>query len=605
MADFDIDAFLNEGQEAPVHVAAPTRDEKATSIATEPPTAEQVAADRRASARAEFERGKSEDAATAFRYGVQRGAVPGIDRLVGIGTDLGDALASAVQWSPETGLRAENLPPPAEDTAQKAREEYLRDEALAAKNRPFLYGAGQVVGSGPMTVGTAGAGTAVTGPATVAKVANSPMGRLATQNFATGYMNSPSDNPVEQARAGLMSAAAGEVAGVGGEKVAKFLGGAVSREYRGLVKDIMRNSETDVAATATARKRFMERATAAVDEVKADKAMEKSIRAGDAEHVANMARSKLEIISEPRAGMYKQADSIKMVSLNDIDKAIADATTHSTGAEHAAFVAMRKELHDEWVPKWKAEGYLTNRGVGQVGPGGGQTMLPHVSGLGVREWVTKAQNASSMVIGGLEEGPRKIVKNAMEDVAEDVWRKHLDTIAKSDKQLVQNIRTYDKRASGLMAIETIMEQRARKDAEGIMGFGKKYENKLDALVTSGAGLGALAGHPAEAVAGLAAYQAAKRIPRAASAINDKILAPLQRKAMAGAPVAELINDAAAVGLPQGMARAIWNSAQRARGNSTDTNTSTATGIGKVSPAVANAVFGPRESVSTATSTAVR
>jgi len=536
-----------------------------------------------ASGKRDLREGLSADRADAAMLGLRRGFAPGADRFAGIGADLGESIASLVH----------GLPAPAEDTAQKARDEYAAKEAAAAKDYPFTYGGFQALGSVPMTVGAAGAGLPLSGPATVAKVANSPAGRIATQNFATGYMNSPSDNPIERARAGAVSTAAGEVLGAGGEKVGKFLGGSVAREYRGLVKDIMRNSETEIAATATARKRFMERATSAVDETKKDPQLEKAIRSGDVEHAGSMARSKLQVISEPREGMYKQMDSLGMLTPSEIDAALAKKIATTTGATHDAFVGMRRELNDQWVSKWKNEGRLVMHGRGSIGPTGGQTQLPHVSGLGIREWVTDAQNASAIVIGGLEEGPRKKVKGALEDFAEDLWHNHMDKIAKQDPQLVRNIKEYDKRASGLIAIKDIMEQRARKDQEGLMGFAKRREGQIDALMTSGAGAGALLGHPGAAAVGYGAYQAAKRIPATASAINDKVLAPLQRAAMEGKSWAELVNQAAEVGVPQGIARAIWTAAQRARGDQS-TDTSEPAGISKVTRPLGTAIFGPND-----------
>lgn len=577
---FDPDAFLRTYGETstdtgvaqparPVVQVAPAPPAASTTVATNQADA---AKERRLAAKEEMSRGRLEDATTAALYGLQRGMAPGADRLAGIGADLGESVASLVH----------DLPPPAPDTARKAREQYLRDEAAARDGSPTGFVLGEIAGAAPMTIGAAGGGVALRGagaapsvatgfvPAAravagrVGQIANTPAARVAEQNFAAGAMNSRSDNPADQARAGLASTAGGEVAGVVGQKVGKFLGESVAREYRGLMRDIMRNAETDVSANPTVRRRFMNRADAALQEVKNDKVLAKTVREGDSAGAGRIAESKLQVISEPRAGLYNEMDTHGVVGIDQLDTAIRNAEKHAVGAQKAALEEFRRTLNDDWIPKWKEEGMLVTRKGLPLG----------VKNIGVRQWVSAAQQGASKTLGTIAETEHAAIKGELENVAEDLWDKHLSRIAKEDPKLVNNIREYDRRASGLLALKDVMENRAKKDAEGAMGWGKKHEGKIDALVTSGAGLGALAGHPAEAAGGYLAYQAAKRIPTAAAAINDKMLAPLQRKAAAGVGWAELARDAAALGVPQGMARVIFDSAQRARG-SQSTQTSTA------------------------------
>lgn len=570
---FDIDAFLGEVSEAAkaAPTTPPVRDERATSVATAPQTAAATMAERRRAAKEEMDRGRFADAVDAAKYGFARGAVPGIDRFVGIGTDLGDAAASLVH----------GLPAPEVDTAQKAREEYLRDEEMARSGSPAAFIGGEIAGAVPMTVAAAGGGSPLLrGPASLpmatrpipaaasvvnraGQIANTPGTRLAGQNFVAGAANSRSDDPREQARAGVVSAAAGEVAGAAGKKVGKFLGESMSREYRGLMKDIMQNADTEISAIPTVRRRFMNRADAAVSEVKADNVLQNTIREGDAAGASRIAESKLQVISHPRAGLYRELDSHGVLGIDQLDAAIMRAERRAIGGEKAALEEFRRELNEDWIPKWKEEGNLVQRPGRPLG----------VTGLGVREWVSRAQKGAQKTLGTINETEHADIKGKLEDVAEEIWDNHLRAASREDPALVRNIREYDRRASGLLALKSVMDNRARRDAEGLMGWGKKHEGKIDALVTSGAGMGALAGHPAEAAAGFAAYQAMKRIPAAASKINDAILVPLQRAAMAGKPWAEVANAAATTGVPQGMARAIFDAAQRARGQqSTETST---------------------------------
>jgi hypothetical protein len=548
---------------APIPVVDPIATEQKSSTATTPAEArkEQIAANK-----AQLKSGMLEDAVDAAGYGVARGTTLGsVDRLVGIGTQAGESLASLV--NPELSEDP--------NAGATARASYLRDEDRAKRNAPVAHFSGEVGGSLiPMIASSGAAAPAVLGTRTageaLAAAAMSPAGRMAAQNFASGAMNERSDNPVDQLKSGITGAAVGAGVGkVAENTIGKAIEGASARELRGLTRDILRNSETDIAATATARKRFYERADSAIKEVKADKVMGAAIREGDAAAVANMARSKLQTISGPRAGMYNELDSVSMLGIDEIDAAIRRAEKTATGAKRNALESMRAELLSDWIEnKWKNQGRLIPRMGKSIG----------VSNEGVREWLTDAQNASSRVIGGLEEGSRAEVKGLLEDVAHDVWQKHLDKVSRTNPDLVRSIREYDRRASGLMALESVMEQRARKDSEGILGFARKNESGIDKLVGAGAAAATAAGRPGEALAAGSGYLALKKAPAVASAINDKLLVPVEAAISRGPSTAQILQSkitdlgalanrgetwavvadrAAQVGIPQSVARSIY------------------------------------------------
>ena len=528
--------------------AAPTTTERSATTATTPAEGKK---ERRAAELGKTRDYLTTDRAKAAGLAAARGLTVGlVDRAVGEGTQIGEDVYRMTHGQEVT---------PTREAEASARGEYLRKDAQARKDYPIMYpavelGAG-VIPAMAIPAGKAGQlGASLAERGTVrglaAKAATSPEVMIPAQNAVAGAANQPSNEPRELFSNAAGGALAGKALGAVADKtIGKALRGSTGKEARGLVQDILRNEKTDISASATARKRFYEKADAAMQEVRADKPLEAAVRNGEAESAANMARSRLQVISEPRAGFYNELDSLQMLGIDQIDAAIRKAARTATGAKKTALETMQKKLETDWMPKWKEEGRLVTRDGKPLG----------VKGEGVREWLTESQNQADLVIGGLEEGPRKKVTDALEDVAHDVWQGHLNKVAKQAPELVQNIRTYDRRASGLLALETIMKQRQRKDYEGVLGFSKKAEATADKVLTTLAATGVAAGRPIESLLGIGSWYALKQAPNAARAINDKIIAPIQRAAMAGKPWAEVLAAASDQGVPQAMARTAYDS----------------------------------------------
>jgi hypothetical protein len=494
--------------------------------------------------------------ADSVGFGAARGATLGmVDRLVGEGAQIGDDVYNMVSGKPIT---------PTREAEAEERGKYLAGEAKARADAPVSYVGGELV-SGMIPALATGGASRIAAPASATtsglgisrnmavKAMSDTRAVVPAQNFVAGAMNQPSNDLKDLTQAGLGGVVVGSALGKAAETtIGKVIKGSKDLEARGLVRDILRNEETDIAASATVRKRFYERANSAVQEVRKDKNLEGAIREGDATAARNIAKSTLQVISEPRAGLYKELDSLGMLGIDQIDAAIRKAEKTATGANKSALESMRGQLEKDWIPKWKEEGKLVTVP--------GRPLA--VRGEGVRSWLSDAQNQASTVIGGLEEGSRKKVKDALEDVAHDVWHGHLAKIEKQSPELVNNIREYDRRASGLMALESVMKQRQGKDYEGLMGFAKKAERVALPMMTAGAVYSAAAGHPAEAALGIGSYLLARKAPSAARYINDNVVAPIARAAENGVPWAQVLTQAAQSSVPESVARAAYDQGAR-------------------------------------------
>lgn len=575
-----LDRYEQEGQKAQQPEAKPdapsaTGSDYRTTTATTPAEA------KREHIAGELEKMHNDQLSEAVGFGAARGLAPGVDRWVGLGTQIGEQAAAAL---PLFGGKTAPADPQA---GAKAREDYLQAEDEAREAHPLTFTASEV-GAPILATGAAGLGARVVGlkgatavaeglPMSSAPVATSasptaqavrstlgraseiaasPAGKVGAFNAASGALNSRSDDPIEAAKEGATAAAVGGIAQKAADKtIGRLFKGAGEREYRGLLRDMMVNADTDIAATSTTRRRFLLNSRAALDEVRADKVLREVVQDGDAEAARNIARSKLQEITGPRAGMYQKLDSHGTIKVSWMLKELGDAVKHNTDNEADALREMQKRLIDDWIPKWQAEGNLITDSKGRP---------LAVRGAGVRQWVSKAQKAAATTIGQIEEGARKQVKTVLEDTAENLWDAHLDAVAKREPALVKDIRTYDRRASGLLAIDRVMEQRLEKDMQGVLGFAKKHEKTIDKVAAAGTLAAAGAGHAGEAALAFGAYQGLKKAGSAARWANDRLIAPLQRAAEAGTPWAVLSRDAANLGVSQSVARTIFDRVQASR-----------------------------------------
>jgi hypothetical protein len=519
-----------------------------------------------------FASDEAAQSAEALGMGAARGVTLGqVDRLVGEGTQLGEDWYNLAHGRELTGGIPES---------EKARAEWLAREDAARKAAPVSSLVGETVGSFVPTMATSGALNPMAGRTMAAasgvessmpaarimatqaeRLAANPEARIAAQNFVAGTGNERSDDLAARAKAGAGALIAGKVLGdAWGATGGKVISEASTREAANLTRQMLRNEATDVAATATAQKRFAGRARAAIEEVRGDKSLAEAIRAGEAQRAKGIAQSRLDSMEGARESYYAGLNQRKLLSVAEIDAQLARDIDHATGPKRDALVEMRRRFNDEQVPVWAREGKIVMRGAGSTGPTtGGKTQLPYVDNKAVRAWVTDAQNAASNTLGTIAETEHAKVKTALVDTAEDIWGKHLADVAKMDpgsKRLVSNLREYDRRASGLLAIKDVMKNRAERDARGALGLINQGKKGLDtaAMATAAA---TLPSHPLESMLGIGSYAAIRKGPAAARAINDRILVPLQRAAESGTPLAEAMVYASKFGIPAGLVRAAY------------------------------------------------
>jgi hypothetical protein len=473
----------------------------------------------------------------AGAYGFARGVTLGaIDRLVGIGTDLGETLGAAF-----------NDTAPANPNAyQQGREDWLKAEDSAKREHPWMHLGGEFLGGVVPALATGGAGAT---PLTVGKtVIPKAVTSVAAPGFVAGAMSERSDNPKEQAKSGIYGAAGGTVLGeVAAPAVGKLVGKAQERMGKALLRDVV-TSEGGAASTPSSAQRLVEKKAGVIDELKSDPELAKLTRE-DTEKAIERSKRTLAKISEPRAEYYEQMDKVAPLGLDEINVGLSKAINSAQNeAEQTVAKAAKRGFENFYLPKWEREGSIIKR------PG----MPAAVKGEAAREWVTQAQQPAADVLGSIAVTEHKKLKDYMADAVVDTWRGHLDQVAKTAPKLVADIRKYDKRASSLMAINETLGQRLLKENRDYVGTVQRGRRAIEKLGLSGAAALAAIGRTREAMALTSAYAAERSAPVAARAINDRMLVPLADAIASGKPWAEIVKNAAEIGVPQSTARTMFD-----------------------------------------------
>lgn len=516
----------------------------------------------------------------AAGYGALRGGTLGAsDRLAAAGAWLAD----------KSGLVPGDPDPNAYDDERKR---FLAAEEKKRTESPNSYSVGETAGSFVPALAAAplaGASKAATAsevltplmrgkqvlraiadnPLLVAReAALTPTGQMAAQNFASGFLNERSDDLGKQAQAGLKTMGLGAVVGkVADATIGKALTGAVSREGRGMVQDIMQ-SESGAMATPTARKQLVQKLAGATQEMRRDPVLMKAIRE-DSNAAANIVGSKIDVLSEPRPQLYKKLDAkVPQLTLADLHSGLFKAIQSAeTDQEKTALTEFASKLDSFWIPKWEREGALK----AQLG----KPMA--VDSAAIRNWVTKAQRGAANTMGQINETEHEAIKKALKGAAEDIWDQHLAKAATVVPDVVKDIRVYDGRVSSLLSMEKVLRQRAVKEVQEQVGAGKRIENAVQA-VGWGAGSAYALEHPWQAGVAVAGMEAARLRKPIARYVNDNVLVPLQLAAERGAPWAVFAQQAAQSGIPQSVARTIYDRATQPKPNPTGTSRETSTAV---------------------------
>ena len=491
----------------------------------------------------------AKEAAPAFGYGALRGATLGAsDRLVGLGASAGDWLASTVN-----GLQR------GAGVADQARDEFLRDEDKATEGHGVAKLIGEGLGGAIPAIASGGisrfapvAAAVPTLAESLAPVVMSPAAKMAAQGFTAGALNTRSPDISDQFRAGLTGAALGAGVNAAAERViSPLIAKATSREARGLIEAIVRNEETGASASPTAKKLLIPKIAAAVKELRHDPILADAART-DASRASRIVNAKISEASQDRPQFYADLDATESpLTVADLHKVVNAATKEAKNpSEEAALDAFGKEIDSHWIPKWREQGLLIPQVNKPIG----------VSSLGVRDWVSEAQEGAANTIGQINESLAKQRQDALKRVASEMWQDHLDKAAEKVPDTVKAIRAYDARYSALASMRKVFDERAVKESSGSMGTAATIGKAGEGIGTGIAGAYAVE-HPWSALAGYASMQAAKRAPAAARFVNDKMLVPLQEAlAQGGGKMgwATFSKLAAEKGLPQGLAKSVYD-----------------------------------------------
>ena len=503
--------------------------------------------------------GKIKDAAIsagpAVGYGIARGGTLGtVDRLAGAGTWLGEHAAAAMN----------DTAPPVPNADEQGRVEYLAAEDKARATHPIAFLVGEGLGGAVPAIISGGAAAAVAPTsAAVPTLAESlapklatPAAKMAAQGFTAGAMNERSPNTGEQAKAGLVGAGLGAATqGIADATLGRLIPGATEREAKGLIESMVRNEETGASATATAKKLLIPKLAAATKELRSDPVLAEAART-DAARAERIVSAKIAQVAEDKPAAYAAMDSkTPLITVADLQSAIHEASkTARDPLEEAALKRMQSEVVSHWIPKWQQQGMLVSQNSAPM----------EINSLGVRSWVTEAQSSAADVLGQIKESEAKKRMDALKNVATDLWHKHLDAAEKTAPAAVKSIREHDARISALLSMQKVFQQRSVGETTGAMGQAARLGKAAEGLGTGIAGAYAFE-HPSAALTGYAAMQAAKLAPRTARAINDKMLVPLQEALQAGGGKmgwAQFVQLALEKGMPQSMARALYNTFQK-------------------------------------------
>ena len=527
---------------------------------------------------AKIESGLRNDAAKAVGYSALRGAtLDSSDTLAATGADLGETLGSA-SWAkgdvlaripesvwptsilgPQPAKNAAGSPMPADPAAfEKARAEYLQDEARSREGNEKKAFLAQVAGGIIPAIATGGASAPVTVAGKTIPAATVGLAKnVAIPGFVSGAMSDTSGDIKQQALSGLQSTALGlGIDRAVGPVVNKLVTKAPDRMGKGIIHDIGTSSE-GAGSTASARQRLVEKKEGVLGELMGDfkdsqsKELRKELR-GDAEQAIATTQARLRKISETRDSLYQSLDAVEMLDLGKIQKGLRDAVKDARNETEQKVLQNTLDSFERfWLPKFAREGNLVTR-VNQPAA---------VKSLAAREWVTQAQAPAADVLGSIAVTEHKKLHDATADAVTGIWRSHLDDVATRNPQakgLVDSVREYDKRASALMEMEKTLKQRQIKEEQNAMGWGNRARKGVEGMAVAGAAASELTGHGGALLPTLGAVAATRAIPPTVRAVNDNLIVPLALAIRRGASWAEVADYAARTGLPQSVARAAFD-----------------------------------------------
>lgn len=532
-------ARIAEAQAAQQPTPAPEpKDDYATTTATTPAEARK---EQHAEAVRQIRSGDTADAADAALYGIARGGTLGFsDRLYGLGAKIGDVLGGG------------NDP----NAYQTGRTDYLENEDIAAKDHPIAHFAGEV------------AGGALPGIAASPLKFAGRFGNPAVLGAAAGAGNTRSDKPLDILTGAGIGAGTGLAAeGALGTVARAAIRKAPVRQENAVVRDIM-ESDAGRATPTTGAKLARD-----IDDVRSvlreDQDLSRAMRqpATDARKVVSAKVQEARVGQDTRYAEVDQALKKNPLTvtqlLSKLAKAEEDVPDKRLSLVKKGLKSLRDSIREDFAPRWS----------GDVTWNGQRTPLTTEQ---LRSWVSSVQATAEAAMGGINGTNAYKVPTDLAKIANGILEERLDLAAsKGAGEAVKAIRESDRKTSALLNIDRALEDRERKELAQSVGLNKRMGS---AIAHTAAPALALSGHVAPAAAVAAQGTIKKMAGATAREINDRLLAPLQRAAEAGASWAEVSRMAAESGMPQSVARAVYERKQASAGIPAGYKTSTDTGL---------------------------
>lgn len=490
------------------------------------------------------------DTATSAGYGVARGITAGfVDRLGGVGAALGEKAAATEQN-------------PANPNAYSDyRSDYLEDEDKAVEGNKLANFAGNVGGAAILT--------AAASPLSLARIAAAKEGlragtATAARVFDAGIMgaahgagNTRQDDAWEITKGAAFGGAVGIASDfLVGKLVRDTIRGAPKREVDRSIAEAVK-SDTGWA-TKTARKQL----ASDIDDVR--DVMDKRPDLRDAmrltankaepvidKHLADATVGKAEAYREANKALGKSYTATKL--LIDLMKMKNELPVKDLDLSSRAMTAMMDNLRNNIIPTWKGTPGI---------PWKGEKV--NVSLEQLREWVSSIQGTAEGAMGQINGTTAAIIPGKMAGMANSILEKRLDAAAAlGAKDAVASIRESDRVVSALLRLKKNVEQRGVDEVLAGAGIGK-VANASNNMENAAAAALAGTGNIGAAAAVKASRPIFKSAREATRWFHDNAIVPLQKAAEAGKPWAEVSRFALENGVPQPLARTVFEMALRGR-----------------------------------------
>jgi hypothetical protein len=518
MSDFDPDAW--EAAHSTPTATARARTDKDTTLATSP---QEAVKERKASEMGSLRAELGGGAAAAAGYGLARGASLGlVDRLAGAGTAIGEQLGATPQTPADPNAYAQG------------RGEYLAGEKQARAAHPVAGAAGEIAGG------------------MVPAIATSGMSRFAQAGALGGVAgagNTASDNPLDVAKSAAFGVGGGlATEGTLGTGLRALLRRAPKRKEDAFISDV---AESDAGrAIPTVTKRLVKD----LDDVRSVAANDPEVAAAaklPADEGRPVIQQRMKVAREGQPERYEVADRALAkdpITVTQLLSKLVEAEKGLPGSDlvmgKKALLAMRDDLRNDFAPRWS---------------GGASWNGEHqpITIEQLREWVSAAQATGERAMGGINGTNAHIIPHRMQNIANSILEERLDKAAGAGaKQAVDGIRESDRVFSALKRIDETMESRGVKEQAQAAGLGTKMEKESRKQRLAAAAALASTGHPGAAAAVVGSGPLMQAASSGARAINDSVLAPLQKAAEAGVPWAQLSRMAIEQGIPLSTTRMV-------------------------------------------------